>query len=106
MMVLLHEAQRRGLAPSYIARVLQAWNEPEATDIHVPTHHPCLPVEPLTARERDVLQLLLEGASNREIATRLTVSVNTAKKHISNICHKLNAQSRAQAIAKARTFQL
>jgi len=106
MMVLLHEAQRRGLAPGYIARVLQAWNEPEAMDIHVPTHHPCLPVEPLTARERDVLQLLLEGASNREIATHLTVSVNTAKKHISNICHKLNAQSRAQAIAKARTFQL
>ncbi len=106
MVVLLHEAQRRGLAPDYIARVLEAWNKPEAMDVYVCTHRPCLPVEPLTARERDVLQLLLEGASNREIANHLIVSVNTVKKHISNICHKLNVRSRTQAIAKARTFQL
>jgi LuxR family maltose regulon positive regulatory protein len=106
MVVLLHEAQRRGLAPDYIARVLEAWNKPEAMDVYVCTHRPCLPVEPITARERDVLQLLLEGASNREIANHLIVSVNTVKKHISNICHKLNVRSRTQAIAKARTFQL
>ena len=63
-------------------------------------------VEPLTGREREVLQLLLDGASNREIARHLVLSMNTVKKHVLNIYGKLNVRSRAQAIAKARTHQL
>ena len=42
----------------------------------------------------------LEGASNREIAHQLVLCVNTARKHVLNICGKLNVQCRAQAIAK------
>src|SRR6266487_4335481 len=61
-------------------------------------------VETLTAREREVLQLLLSGASNREIACHLVLSLNTVKKHVLNICRKLNVRSRAQAIAKMRAF--
>jgi LuxR family transcriptional regulator, maltose regulon positive regulatory protein len=60
-------------------------------------------LEALTAREREVLQLLMQGASNREIAEQLVLSVNTVKKHVLNICGKLGVQSRAQAIAHART---
>ncbi len=63
-------------------------------------------MEPLTPRERDVLRLVLEGASNREIARQLVLSVNTVKKHVLNIYGKLNVQSRAQAIAKTRTLHL
>jgi len=63
-------------------------------------------VEPLTSRDRDVLQLLRDGASNQEIACQLTLSVNTAKKHVLNICGKLNVQRRAQVIVKARTLHL
>ena len=64
-------------------------------------------MEPLTERERDVLRLvLLDGASNREIAHQLVLSVNTVEKHIANLYGKLNVQSRAQAIAKARLLQL
>jgi len=63
-------------------------------------------VEPLTRREREVLQLLLDGASNREIARHLVLSMNTVKKHVLNICGKLNVRRRAQVIAKARTLQL
>jgi DNA-binding CsgD family transcriptional regulator len=63
-------------------------------------------VEPLTGREREVLQLLLDGASNREIARHLVLSMNTVKKHVLNICGKLNVRSRAQVIAKARTPHL
>jgi ATP/maltotriose-dependent transcriptional regulator MalT len=63
-------------------------------------------VESLTEREREVLQLLLDGASNREIARHLVLSVNTVKKHVLNICSKLNVRSRAQVIAKARTLHL
>ncbi len=73
-----------------------------ASAVHVPQSDPLL--EMLTAREREVLQLLQDGASNREIAHRLVLSVNTVKKHVLNICRKLNVRSRAQVIAKARTL--
>jgi LuxR family maltose regulon positive regulatory protein len=63
-------------------------------------------MEPLTTREREVLLLLLDGCSNREISSKLIVSVNTAKKHVLNICSKLNVRSRTHAIAKARMLHL
>jgi LuxR family maltose regulon positive regulatory protein len=53
-----------------------------------------------------VLQLLAEGASNTEIAERLIISLGTAKKHVANIFGKLEAQSRTQAIARARALKL
>jgi ATP/maltotriose-dependent transcriptional regulator MalT len=58
-------------------------------------------MEPLTPREREVLRLMVQGVSNREIARRLVLSVNTVKKHVLNIYGKLNVQNRAQAIARA-----
>jgi ATP/maltotriose-dependent transcriptional regulator MalT len=54
----------------------------------------------------EVLQLLAAGASNREIARRLVLSLGTVKKHVSNICGKLDVQSRTQAIARARVLHL
>ncbi len=64
------------------------------------------PIEPLTGRERDVLLLLMKGASNREIAQRLVISEGTAKKHVSNICSKLHVQRRSQVIVKALALAL
>jgi LuxR family transcriptional regulator, maltose regulon positive regulatory protein len=75
-----------------------------ASAAHVPQSGPL--IELLTEREREVLQLLLDGASNRDIAHRLVISVNTVKKHVLNICRKLNVRTRAQVIAKARTLHL
>ena len=63
-------------------------------------------IEPLTEREREVLGLLLEGASNRDIAHQLVLSINTVKRHIYNICGKLGVKSRTQVLAKARTLNL
>jgi LuxR family maltose regulon positive regulatory protein len=69
-----------------------------------PTHGAL--VEPLSAREIDVLRLLAEGQSNREIAATLVISVGTVKSHINHILGKLAAHSRTQAIAHARTLEL
>ena len=63
-------------------------------------------IEPLTGRELDVLRLLAEGYSNHEIAARMVVSLNTVKKHTSNLYGKLNVTSRTQAIARARDLDL
>jgi LuxR family maltose regulon positive regulatory protein len=106
MVALLRRAQKHGIAPAFITTLLAMVREPEATGIHLPAVAFNSLVEPLTARERAVLELMLNGASNREIASELIVSVNTVKKHILNICGKLNVRGRTQAIAKARKLHL
>jgi DNA-binding NarL/FixJ family response regulator len=55
----------------------------------------------LTSREREVLALLVEGASNKEIAHALTLSVHTVKFHVASLIEKLGARSRVEAVAIA-----
>ncbi|WP_096186127.1 response regulator [Evansella halocellulosilytica] len=55
----------------------------------------------LTDREKEVLQILVEGLSNKEIAKRLYISETTVKIHVSKIFRKLNVKSRSQAIIHA-----
>lgn len=59
------------------------------------------PREPLTAREREVLTLLVEGLSNRAIAERLGISEHTAKFHVNTILGKLGVQKRLEAVVRA-----
>jgi len=56
----------------------------------------------LTAREREVLDLLAEGASNRQIARTLGLSLKTVQNHVSRILDKLQAADRTQAVLRAR----
>lgn len=58
-------------------------------------------IEPLTAREREVLELVVAGASNKEVARRLYITENTVKYHLKNILQKLHAHNRAQVVAFA-----
>ncbi len=59
------------------------------------------PAAKLTGREREVLQLLTQGSTNKEIANALTLSENTVKNHLKNILAKLHLQNRVQAVAFA-----
>ena len=106
MRALLHHAYTRGIVTRYVATLLAAFGEQHTADLSLTSPRPSPFVEPLTEREREVLRLLLEGTSNREIAHRLVLSVNTVKRHVYNLCGKLGVQSRTQAIIRARTLNL
>lgn len=69
-------------------------------------HPDAVLVEPLTAREQEVLQLVAEGLSNKLIAARLGISEHTAKFHVNSILGKLGAQTRAEAVARAARLGL
>jgi LuxR family maltose regulon positive regulatory protein len=105
---LLYGAASRGIAPDYARRLLAAFPmiEPEqAGPSRIQAHEPEL-IEPLSEREREVLQLVAEGLTNREIADRLFLSLNTVKAHTRNIYGKLNVHSRTQAIARSQELGL
>src|SRR5215217_3189685 len=84
------------LEPGLLSRVVHesAW----------PFHEKGSTVQPsleLTAREREVLTLLAEGASNKLIGRRLGISVHTVKYHVASILEKLDATGRTDAVAHA-----
>jgi ATP/maltotriose-dependent transcriptional regulator MalT len=77
---------------------------PEAKDLRQQANEAL--IEPLTERELEVLGLLGEGRSNREIAKALIVVVGTVKSHVHNICQKLSTDNRTQAVLKAKQLGL
>jgi DNA-binding NarL/FixJ family response regulator len=65
-----------------------------------------LKLELLSEREREVLQLVTNGASNKEIATKLFIAPGTVKNHVTNILDKLGVRDRTQAALKGRDLDL
>jgi DNA-binding NarL/FixJ family response regulator len=59
-------------------------------------------IEPLSERELEILRLLGQGASNKEIADHLIITVGTVKNHLTNIMAKLSVRDRTQAALKAK----
>lgn len=91
----------------YVTKLLSAFSHETPTTI-APSRKQLLDgeFEPLSERELEVLHLIADGLSNREIAQRLVVSLGTVKKHLNNIFLKLDAHSRTQVIATARKYNL
>lgn len=87
-------AGESAIDPSLTMRVLQSLLAP---DISPPQRH----VEPLTQREIEVLQLLVEGYTNQEIAAHLRIGPGTVKSHVEHIIAKLGASGRTQAAVLA-----
>jgi LuxR family maltose regulon positive regulatory protein len=63
-------------------------------------------LDPLTARELEIVRLICAGHSGPEIASELVLAYNTVRKHISNIYNKLGVHSRSQAIARVHELDL
>jgi LuxR family maltose regulon positive regulatory protein len=63
-------------------------------------------LDPLTTREREVLKLLAEGFSNKEISSRLFIATSTVKGYVHSIFRKLEVDSRTKAIARAHELDL
>jgi LuxR family maltose regulon positive regulatory protein len=99
---LLQEARARGVMPATIDRLLAAYGDLPSALAGTPAALP----EPLTPREKEVLELLAAGLSNREIGEQLVISPQTVKKHTGNIYGKLGVSSRTEAAARARALDL
>lgn len=83
------------IQPEIASRALRELVRPQAS-----------PLEPLTEREREVLMLLAQGATNKEIAERLVLTEGTVKNHVSSLLGKLQAENRTQAADIARRYGL
>jgi LuxR family maltose regulon positive regulatory protein len=94
-----------GIDPEEVASILMRANDrsrARAVGIQLP-QAPLSPRDQLTARERDVFELICEGRTNKEIATALFLSVVTVKVHVRNILRKLGVRTRTEAaVAGAR----
>lgn len=99
---LVHAVSMRSGRTPYVDRLLAAFDKPAHTPVSASPIEPL--IEPLSERELEVLRLIAEGASNREVAEALFVSVGTVKKHLNNIFLKLDVHSRTQLIMRAREY--
>lgn len=90
------------LQPSVAAKVVARFAQLPADDRPAP--QPL--VVPLSERELDVLRLLADGNSNREIAGELFLAEGTVKNHVTNVLAKLGARDRTQAALRARALGL
>jgi LuxR family maltose regulon positive regulatory protein len=121
MAQLLSEAASHGIMPDYIGKLLDVFEAKEQPVLagrqaspgkskdtsDLPPAPPAKPlIEPLSQRELEVLQLIAQGLSNREISERLFLALDTVKGHNRRIYGKLQVQRRTEAVAKARSLNI
>jgi LuxR family maltose regulon positive regulatory protein len=107
MAQLLSDADAHGIKSEYVRKLLAVFEseQEKSKDRPSPPSTQFL-VEPLSQRELEVLQLIAQGLSNREISEHLFLALDTVKGHNRNIYSKLQVQRRTEAIARARELGL
>jgi LuxR family maltose regulon positive regulatory protein len=109
MAQLLSEAGARGINPDYTGKLLAVFEADKRSSAESLRRTPrCSQplIEPLSQRELEVLDLIAQGLSNREISERLFVALITVKGHNQRIFGKLQVQRRTEAVARARELGL
>ncbi len=109
MAALLHEVAKGANGSDYARRLLAAFPNRSIqgkTRAFAPQGQPDSTIEPLTDREIDVLKLLSQRLSDKEIAQILVISPVTVKTHLRNLFAKLQVHTRREAIARARSLGL
>jgi LuxR family maltose regulon positive regulatory protein len=104
MQSLLGELRRNGIEPDYIDRILATFPATQtgtSRDTQVENLY-----DLLTQRETEILVLLTQRLTNREIAEQLVLSTGTVKQHLYNIYQKMNVKNRRQAIAAAKDYDI
>jgi LuxR family transcriptional regulator, maltose regulon positive regulatory protein len=101
---LLNESFQRRIAPDYVQRLLTAFpvHETGQAVLFQKPASPCGLLEPLSQRELEILGLIAQGLSNRQIRERLFLALDTVKGHNQKIYGKLQVQRRTEAVARAR----
>jgi LuxR family maltose regulon positive regulatory protein len=105
MAQLLSETAARGILPDYTGQLLATFAAEKPEDAGLSASSQPL-IEPLSQRELEVLQLIAQGLSNREISERLFLALSTVKGHNRNIFGKLQVKRRTEAIVRARELGL
>jgi LuxR family maltose regulon positive regulatory protein len=107
MMQMLREASAREIMPDYTDKLLAAFKAEDQKSEDKSYHPTTIPnSDPLSQRELEILRLIAQGLSNREIGERLFLALDTVKGHNSRIYGKLQVQRRTEAVARARELGL
>ena len=115
MAELLSAAAAQGIRPDYVGKLLAAFEAEKQKSEYKPDLAAHLPegqpvgeplIEPLSQRELEVLRLIAQGLSNREISERLFLALDTVKGHNRKIFDKLQVQRRTEAVARAHALGL
>lgn len=94
----MHESGAGPISPGIAHKILQLVQNNSITLLQKQPGQDSKTLFDLTDREKEILQLLVQGLSYKEIGSHLDISANTAKKHVINIYNKLHVNSRAQAL--------
>ena len=105
--VIQESAQRTGSSLeliAYVSELVKRWRSRYQSETVQTTTSAVADL--LSARETDILKLIAEGLSNKEIARDLVIAPETVKSHVKNIFAKLNVEKRAQAVSRAQSLGL
>lgn len=94
----MYESNAGPISPGIAFKILQLVQNNQLTMIQKPASELQKNIFDLTDREKEILNLLVQGLTYKEIGNQLDISANTAKKHVLNIYGKLHVNSRAQAM--------